>query len=127
MNSSNIQYTYHRHVDGNGVEITSSTTSSTSGGCLTHGYHSHNSNCKNSCTITKSVGYTSNETGVTTYHIVEKHSSCGQATSTYSTTNKDTGTSTHEYYVCGNSPVNTYKIGCGKTESSIESATITFE
>ena len=119
--NAQIKYTYHQHVDGNGNVVTGTTTS-VSGGCFTSGSHNHTSACP------------------TIVHEGHKHSTdrcpnhpiwvdwvpnlepywgtswdCG----------KEEGESSVEY-TCGNSPLNTWSIGCGKRIGEIEKVEIVY-
>lgn len=131
LDALDVQYTYHVHVDNDGNKITSDSILIEYGGCATNGFHKHTDSCYKECKVTKRVSHTT-APGVdgntsTVYHMVEEHSGCGQATTIYSSMSNETTSYTHQYTTCGNTPINAYKIGCGKTEESIESATIVFK
>lgn len=120
---------YHHHLDANGKAIENSaiTTSTTKGGCFTVAYHvhtsscsryhTHNGGCYNICTCSAAddplvgtgsglcrCGHPQHGTGT-----------CGVRTGL------KCGNSPANTYGCGNLPVTGYRIGCGKTTSTIES------
>lgn len=117
-----IKYVYHTHT-GNSSEM---------GGCYTIGYHTHTSACTSTCTYTaKCVDASQGESGMWHNEYVYNHQNCGQGTVTGSdwqnhSRKGQTWTGTHTYSSCNNI-INAYKLGCGKTEATIESATISFK
>lgn len=133
MDSATIEYQYHKHIDADGNPITASTTASISGGCLTSGSHVHENGCMSTCTVTATCTNSyQGESGNWCNTFEYKHSSCGQGTTSGSSWQPysrkgQTFTDTHTYYSCNNLPINTYSVGCGKTENSIDSATIIFK
>lgn len=120
-NSASIEYTYHQHTG----------SSSGGGGCYTAGYHVHTDACpKGTCTVY--VDCTSTHSDGGSYHnfYTYEHRDCGEGWSAgedwQNHSRQGSWTQTHEYYICNNSPINRYNLGCGKTTSTIESATIVF-
>ena len=117
VSNLNIIYTYHEHE---GISDT------TANGCYTTPvYHSHESSCYVTCTGTM-VRVDSYKAGYpeTTFYVL-KCNKCGA---------EDTGTSKNDkpcYIKTTNCGKNTntldhYSLGCGKTEDTIESATIIY-
>ena len=127
-NNTEINYTYHKHVDNEGNEQNSSYQASENGGCFT----------------TENIVYTTT-TGACGGYVGYSHTSqiyddvagtwvswkfyrcsrCGQEYPEDHVPPSSSCTKTVNKRV--DSGKRYYTVGCGKTESSIESATITFK
>lgn len=127
INSVAISYTYHKHTNGNGDIVTKATvySSAAPGGCYIAAGHKHNAitTCSTTTTKTKKTHTHSMHAGTCPHcgHVTHEGDTDSNGYANHSCTYTSTTTS----YTCG-SPTNTWKLGCGKTESTIESATIIF-
>ena len=131
LKNASIKYTYHKHVDGKNNEVSGTTIYSLTnpGGCYVAKGHTHNK-----------TGNCSTATGTRTDRVPVGTCSCATSHSEYggSCGHGDHGcvrcgvqiygdkTVSYSYYTCGE-PTNTWILGCGKTDKTIESATITFD
>ena len=119
--SISIIYNYHKH----------SGSSTSMGGCYTVGYHIHTGSCTSTCTVeAECIASTRGERGNYYNEYIYRHKNCGQGTVTGSdwqnhSRKGQTWTSNHTYSSC-TGKINAYKLGCGKTEESIESATLIY-
>ena len=134
MNGASISYVYHKHKSNTGVTGTTVYSSINPGGCYRANGHTHDATgaCQKSlvdigpsehCTFV--MGCPDGlDAGVEGCWVCFE---CGSHTPGWSGSGSNTcyGSHTEEVYSCGE-PTNTWTIGCGKTTSTIESATITF-
>lgn len=139
-----IQYTYHEHVTADGQSGWDDshvfTGLDSPGGCFTAGGHEHSSECPVSEPImdrisyhdyTDGCGWHSWEDEVACQHQcrgcgeIHRHSA---KKSEYNGSIPDANpcylATLHRHYACGNLPVNTWAVGCGRQAGQIESATI---
>lgn len=126
MDNLNIVYTYHVHEGSAGV---------TANGCYTTPiYHSHISTCyseEKTCYATPSERYIDGRTW-----IGYDHSACGASWDGVDWKDGSSGynssynaySHTYKNLICNktNSTIDDYVLGCGKTEDTIESATIIY-
>ena len=125
-----ISYTYHKHVNGNNEIVDKNTiySGSNPGGCYISAGHTHNKT--GTCPSKNEKTDNNHEHSVSGQHgdnIWCPH--CGYCTTfDLGETSKSHHCEWHGdkiVYLC-NSPTNTWKIGCGKTTNSIDSAVIIF-
>lgn len=130
LSKVNVSYVYHKHIDGNG-NLSSSVlyTTTDPGGCYVSAGHTHNKTgtCGTAYSYQSHDAWgriTDNYSGSAAHQVCK---GCGRGG--YSWDNFNWGaqcpTPVGSYYTCGNQ-INTWKIGCGKTENSIEQAIIHF-
>lgn len=133
VDSASISYAYHEHKNGNNQVVTTSPIYATSnpGGCYKAAGHTHNATgtCSSTYIPGKTcggeVGWVSGPSGTMDF---QRCCSCGAL---WSDSNNDgrcdaVTQAAQTIWHCG-SPTNTWTIQCGKTEKTIESATITFK
>ena len=129
LSKANVDYVYHKHVDGNGnPSNTVLYTTTNPGGCYVSGGHTHN---KTSTCSTQTV---KQDRWYSSYYVDNGdgggYQQCGCGECSYRQDADMPFSHNHPVsttvYSCGNPP-NTWKIGCGKTEQSIEYATIKFD
>lgn len=123
---ASIEYSYHKHVDGDG-NIVNKTSNSVSGGCFNSGRHIHTESCK-----FKNVTATNHDV----HSLYVGHPYCWHCDHCGVNINSDTDgniyhectwTATVKKYTCGEKPYNIWDTDCGKTEETIESAQIVFK
>lgn len=115
LNGISISYVYHQHTG----------SASSGSGCYTKGIHNHTS----SCGIKYGTHHVVNTDHYDGGNVYRECIYCGMGGYVYDDWHTgDWGTcySNQVGYSCG-SPTNSYALGCGKTENTIESATIIFE
>ena len=133
VTNASISYTYHKHKDGSGNILTTFDTvySNTSpGGCYRGNGHNHTSTCtsrEESYTEKCGGSVSRGDGGLGDGGTRDVCNSCGKMweagtgpSSCYKTVTKK-----RTVWNCGY-PTNIWVIGCGKTEQTIESATIVF-
>ena len=120
-----ISYTYHKHIDSNNDEHSDSDviySKTNPGGCFGASGHIHNKT--GNCTRGACGGstYTTTTWRDNTWVQCSQCSRCGLQGAAGSSGG---GTCNNQVYTCGNY-TNVWKIKCGKTTSTIESATIIY-
>ena len=116
-----VQYTYHVH-DGDGTSESE---------CYSAVYHTHSSSCYRTCTGSKIATAEGTESG-SGYKGPYKCNSCGITGTDYGSYKQFVG---QNFGTCGRSilkcsistsTISGYEVSCGKTEETIESATIIY-
>ena len=139
-----IQRTCHEHVIAGGQSGWSDTHVfsglSSPGGCFTAGYHEHSSDCLADGPIMMRISYHDYTDGCDWHpwrdEVACQHQcvGCGEVhrhTAVKSEHNGDIPTADpcimeplHMHYVCGDSPANTWAVGCGRQAGQVETVTI---
>lgn len=136
LENVSIEYTYHKHVDCNGNASSATIYSTTNpGGCYVSSGHTHNATgtCPTHTTTTSTYCGSWKLVEITEegWHMYQCTGCNSKRLQTTANSDGGWGYGTHyvdtsnTVYDCG-SPVNTWIIGCGKSETSIESAIIKF-
>ncbi len=143
MENAQITYIYHRHIKGDGTESENTIYGyDAPGGCYVSAGHTHN--VTEGCPVSEypttmvsvpcgSFRYGGEDENGNTYYVCDV---CGTTANKYGANDGENDGGEHyrgveitDYdhpiYGCG-TPVNTWRLGCNKTTSTIESATITF-
>lgn len=115
LDGISINYIYHSH-SGN---------SNTKGGCYTKAIHNHTESCSKEYG-THHVVFTEHYDGARVYMKCTYCGLGGYYSDGWDIGDWGTCEKNIKRYTCG-SPAQSYGLGCGKTENSIESATIVFE
>lgn len=111
LDNLNVQYTYHVH-EGDGTSAT---------GCYVAVYHEHASGCYTTVNYRYDIG--ADESGV--FAICPN---CGNKQMVAADGEKCYKGCTYKSLVCGKATttIEKYALGCGKTEETVESVTITY-
>ena len=125
LDNLEVQYTYHVHEGSAGT---------TANGCYTKAeVHNHVTTCYAKCTGTIIANGQNTQNSDGTYNCMGTCNSCGKVpTLSGFTTSKKNGDSLGSCIfrtstlICGKSTNAIYALGCGKTEETIESATIIY-
>ena len=125
-NNSKISYTFHKHIDANGNVQSASYQASTSGGCYTTEniiYNTTTGPCGGYIGYSHTSQIYDDVAGEWVSYKFYKCSKCGAQYSQDRLPSSCTKTVNKQV----DSGKRYYTVGCGKTESSIESATIQFD